>query len=193
MEFTLVYRGQLAAERVGQRDEKQRLRRIFHQQFAVLWKEPPLDALQQLWNKELQHYQPADDITSTVGGFIYAPLCNEKYGTVADLEIDMLRPERPGSFRKSAGDIDNRLKVLLDSLRMPRYKGELPDMDVPGKDESPFFCLLEDDALIHDISVRSHRWLERNADPGEVLLIMRIRILLTRDNFFGSNFGSWMV
>jgi len=64
-------------------------------------------------------------IIQDVGDFQFAPLVNNKLHMTADLNITMLRPGRPGSLITHAGDIDNRLKTLLDALKVPE-PGALP-------------------------------------------------------------------
>ena len=39
-------------------------------------------------------------------------------------------------------------------------KNEIPGNDLPDEGENPFFCLLEDDILIADLSVANDRFLE---------------------------------
>lgn len=39
---------------------------------------------------------------------------------------------------KLPGDIDNRIKTLLDALRKPKDISELPKVDLPGDGEDPF-------------------------------------------------------
>jgi len=67
----------------------------------------------------------------------------------------------------------------LDALRIPR-KDELPKDDAPGLDENPFFCLLEDDALINSFSVATHRWLDPTVSHKEVILLVTVRTSVTR-------------
>ncbi len=55
------------------------------------------------------------------------------------------------------GDIDNRLKTLLDSFTMPD-QNQTPDGS-PDTGETPFFCLLEDDKLITGLAVKTDRLL----------------------------------
>jgi len=83
-----------------------------------------------------------------VGEFHFAPTVSAKLHMVADLTITLLRPEPPGQVITQGGDIDNRLKTLLDALKVPKQPDDLPPEATPSKDESPFFCLVEDDNLI---------------------------------------------
>jgi hypothetical protein len=48
MEFTLYYRGDLKAN-CGAK-EKHRIRKLFHPQLKLLWKQPPLDRVRDLLN-----------------------------------------------------------------------------------------------------------------------------------------------
>jgi hypothetical protein len=101
------------------------------------------------------------------------------------LDILFLRRDGPGSLIKSGGDIDNRLKVLFDGLRMPQGSEELCG-DSPCQDEDPFYCLLEDDKLISKVQVETN-WLLTPQGQGErihdVHLIIRVKTIMTE----GSN------
>jgi hypothetical protein len=99
---------------------------------------------------------------------------------VADVQVQLLRPEPPGFVKAQSGDLDNRMKTLLDALRMPRVVDEIPANDAPGADEHPFFCLLEDDALISSFSVMTHRWLEPGLPAKEAILVVSVRTAVTR-------------
>ena len=97
----------------------------------------------------------------------------------------MLRPEAPGSIVAQGGDIDNRLKTLLDALRMPRDESELARNDSPKDGEDPFFCLLEDDHLVTKIAVATDRLLLPCDDPSSVRLLIHVKAratLLTYSN-----------
>ena len=73
------------------------------------------------------------------------------------LDITFLRRDNPGGPIESCGDLDNRIKVLFDGLRIPHECSEV--VGQPEQDENPFFCLLEDDKLITDITVRTDKLL----------------------------------
>jgi hypothetical protein len=96
---------------------------------------------------------------------------------VADLTITLLRPEPPGRIVTQGGDIDNRLKTLLDALKIPR-ESELPAGEVPSEDESPFFCLVADDALITSLDIKTDRLLDPSAKASEVVLLIRVKTRL---------------
>ena len=78
------------------------------------------------------------------------PLITEELELLRGLDIPFLRSGRPGSV-VWPGDIDNRLKTLLDAMRIPEAGESYTELS-PAPDEGPFFCLLEDDKLITKVS-----------------------------------------
>ena len=87
-----------------------------------------------------------------------------------------MRPDKPGGV-VWAGDIDNRLKTLLDALRIPEA-GEDYCSRESADDESPFFVLLEDDKLISRVSVETDRLLEPigdKYDPHDARLVITVK------------------
>jgi len=179
MELTLFYRGVLGSNKG--RVEKQILRRAFHAQLGQFWGQNPLKDYRHLWDPTNPIFRKTKlKILHKIGPFEFVPLVNEYRYLVADLQIQLLRPEPPGSVKAQSGDLDNRVKTLLDALRMPRVVDELPMGAAPGPDENPFFCLLEDDALINSFSVDTHRWLEPKVSHKEVVLLVTVRTSVTR-------------
>jgi len=176
MEFRLLYQGALKGK--GARDDKQHLRRFLHPQLRALWKQKPLDDYAEfLPGGKHAHDSP---FVRSVGGFTSVPLVVERAHLIAELDVTLLRPEPPGSVLTQSGDIDNRLKTLFDALRMPKSTDELPDHDSPEADESPFFCLLEDDNLITHVAVTTDRLLVPTSDPLEVVTLLHVRLKVTR-------------
>ena len=179
MEFTLVYRGPLKAN--GKPKDKQAIRRVFHEQLRELWKHPPLN-----------DPTPPDEIVTCdantqklprvheTGEFEFAPLVTQKLHMIAELKITMLRPGPPGWIIGAGGDIDNRLKTLLDSLKMPKEVSEIPKGDLPGDNETPFYCLLEDDGLVTKLSVDTEQLLEKPESPKFVHLLVHVTTKVTR-------------
>ena len=171
MEFTLYYRGPLKANRGAK--EKHKLRQRFHSQLKELWNQKPLLAFQErLLDQTIK--DQSINVIKKIGRFQFAPLIAEKVSLVAELDISLLRPEPPGSIVTQSGDIDNRLKTLLDALKVPSSPGSLPSNAKPSKDENPFFCLLEDDSLITKISVTTDRLLEPGINPSEAIIQVHV-------------------
>ncbi len=188
MEFTLFYRGSLKTNR-GSKD-KQELRRYFHPQLRNLWEQSPLKD-----HKDLLKEKPVGKIGSKISlrqdinGFQFVPLVSERIDLIAELDITLLRPEPPGSIITQAGDIDNRLKTLLDSLKMPKEPGAIPRNDVPREGEVPFFCLLEDDNLITKLNVNTDRLLDIGKNPSEVVLLIHVLTKATRATWDNDGLG----
>ena len=115
MEFRLTYDGPLKA--AAGVNEKHELRKTFHEQFKVLWKQIPLSD-----NLDLLENPPKKNRISIITDFDdyqFAPLVCERLHLICELDLVILHPEAPGSVVTQGGDIDNRLKTLFDSLRMP--------------------------------------------------------------------------
>lgn len=183
MEFRLIYQGPLRAN--GSPTDKQGVRRAFHPQLRELWNQLPLKELTRP-PKNFLDPTPGPGRTSlvqTITSFQFVPLVSERLNLIAQLEITLLRPEQPGSIVTKGGDIDNRLKTLLDALRMPKTTSELPVGDTPQAGETPFFCLLEDDALVTSISITTDRLLDPSLDPAAVKLFIHVRIKGTRVSY----------
>ena len=149
MEFRLSYRGELKGN--GDPQHKHNLRRHFHAQLSELWKQAPLASRLDLTAAE-PSLPNSVSLSMKSGGFRFVPLVSSKLHGVAELDVVMLRPGAPGEILKGGGDIDNRLKTLLDALKVPDSNA-LPAGCTPQGGEDPLFCLLEDDKG----TVRGHR------------------------------------
>lgn len=168
MEFRLNYRGILKAN--GDREHKHNLRRHFHSQLSELWKQPPLADRPQLASESPKPGQVS--LSRAVGSFRFVPLISGRIHAVAELELLLLRPGPPGHLLRGGGDIDNRLKTLLDALKIPEPNA-LPTDVIPKDSEIPFYCLLEDDKLVTAIRVETDRLLDPR-DELEVLLVIHV-------------------
>jgi hypothetical protein len=177
MNFRLFYQGPLKAN--GTPPEKQHLRRCFHRQLKTLWAQPPLDDVAKCLNIDPSK---GKSLGVNRGKYLCVPLVCEALELVAALEITMLRPEAPGRVLTQAGDIDNRLKTLLDSLQVPK-PDQLGSSDAPTVDETPFYCLVEDDNLITSLSVTTDRLLTDATSNNEVILLIRVTLEFTHQHF----------
>jgi len=177
MQFRLTYRGPLRAN--GNVDGKHRIRTWFHVQLRQLWQQPPLNRLTREGDTILARPPVPNKFTTVleqVDQFWFAPLVTTRLKVVALLDILMLRPEPPGAIILHGGDIDNRLKTLLDALRMPQNADEIPRDWRPGPEEDPFFCLLQDDALVTSIGVTTDRLLEpREASDVDLVILVTLK------------------
>jgi hypothetical protein len=168
----------------------QEIRRHFHAQIRELWSREPITPDNNPTStgaKWLRRAPEAREISHirNVGAFTFAPLVTANSRLFADLEILFLRPGMPGDVLRNAGDIDNRVKVLIDSLRMPAQPNEMPDGDVPLPEEDPLFCLLEDDKLVSSFLVTTDRLLEPGPLDAKALIVIHVNVrasVLTLDN-----------
>lgn len=72
-------------------------------------------------------------------GAIFKPLIRETFALHCGLKILFLRREVPGKIYQG-GDIDGRIKTLLDALAMPQHSEQV----LQGS-ETAIYCLLEDE------------------------------------------------
>lgn len=208
MRFTLVYRGPLHAQtrKATRLVEKHKIRKALHRQLQDVWRQKPTLSrelqglvahgtqcakeglpraeMKRLWDEERTPLGNSLKNTmrwSNCGPFMFIPLVTSHLELTCELDVLMLRTEAPkGVFKaNNGGDLDNRLKVLFDALRVPGGIGELPNGETPEKDkqEQSVFCLLEDDSLITACRVESERLfsLEEQA-PNYVELTIRVSV-----------------
>jgi hypothetical protein len=157
MDFTLVYWDTTlkAASQGNKRSwEKHHIRRHFSSQLEHLWEVSPnlrwFDHGKYIRNSYAKKYER--------DGVEFVPLVVEELGLVCDLDIAFLRPGAPGKIVSDGGDIDNRIKVLLDALRVPKDASEMhlkPGETTPKR----IYCLMEDDKLVTSIKVMTDRLL----------------------------------
>jgi hypothetical protein len=125
-------------------------------------------------------------------GYRFVPLVREEFGLSCSLDILFLRRDFPAGVI-SAGDLDNRIKTLIDTLRKPHSANELRGNEVPGAGEDPFFCLLEDDDLVTALSVETDALLDppNNGDAGQsqVKLIISVELKPSHVTMFNLSFA----
>jgi len=189
MDFVLRYRGLLPAN--GSPKEKHQIRRAIHVQLQQLCSQEPLleqaqaDDLPEgiLKGSQVNVQRPLIIMFFFValGGFHFVPIIHRVHELACALDILFLRREKPGAIIRHGGDLDNRLKTLLDALRMPHDVSELSGVEAEIPDQR-MYCLLEDDSLIRRLSVSTQQLLEP-LGPGEqsstVELLMHVTVQST--------------
>jgi hypothetical protein len=180
MRFRLLVRGHLPPDKRGTADVKQRIRRELHPQLRTLWRQHP--TLKLGWKgNDLDPVPVVDEIGNEFSrcGYRFVPLVRTKRNMACSLDILILQREEPHRlFAGSGGDLDNRVKTLLDGLRMPQQCTEL-DGQLPSADEDPFFCLLEDDKLIFDFNIITDRLLvpaEHEEPERDIVAVIGVRV-----------------
>ena len=164
MRFRLYYKGPLKPN--GDPKHKQFVRRVFHKQLDHLWRIEPLKGQASKFldpGYELSVVQQVDE-------WNFTSVVNEKNHLIAELDITILNPESPGSVITQGGDIDNRLKTLLDALSIPQ-RNQIPKDDAPRPNEGQFHCLLEDDHLVTGLKVSVDQLLGETATDDVLVLV----------------------
>lgn len=196
MEFRLVYEGALQSSGNSSRHVKQKhaIRKQIHKQLANLWDiHPVLNHFKTFVDGEngwfvggLSTKRLADEGITYVEtlarsfsrcGFRFVPLVHKNLDLVCSLDILFLRRENPGELIKQSGDVDNRVKTLLDALQMPQNCNEVEGE--PEVSEQPFYCLLENDSLITQLTVTTDRLLtplKEGEHKNEVVLIIKVKV-----------------
>jgi len=133
----------------------------------------------------------ADDFREN--NYRFVPLVCDRFDLLCSLDILMLRRDFPLNSRIHAGDLDNRVKTLMDALRRPRNGSELRDNENPGAGEDPFYCLLEDDDLVSGLAVQTDMLLaplaDGSNDEGDVKLVISVEIKPEHVTMFNLSFA----
>jgi hypothetical protein len=197
MQFHLIYEGPLHAntQKRHRVEEKHQIRRVFHKQLVELWKDHPF--LKTRWELPIGVQQDTYGRPTTWTsleaskfdrcGYRFLPLVGSVFDIACSLDILFLRRSGPGNLINKGGDIDNRVKVLFDALRIPNQCNELPAGEKPASDEEPFCCLLEDDQLITEVKITTDRLLTPIASEepeSDAHLVVRVRTLGTGASTF---------
>jgi hypothetical protein len=184
MEFRLVVRGALPPHKRGTLDAKHRIRCEIHPQMRSLWRSHVM-LKDQVWQED--ETTPVDRVLANKFarcGFRFVPLVNNDSGAMVSLDILIMRRDEPHSVINAAGDIDGRVKTLLDALQMPRQCSELGD-GKPSEDEDPFYVLMEDDRLIYELNVTTDTLLvptEPLEHPRDVVAIVKVKTRVVDGN-----------
>jgi hypothetical protein len=175
VELMLTYHGPLPACQNEEKhsDQKQRIRIVFSQQLQKKFEQLPTlihwsktiwranDAWPEIRPHE-KHVYPFREVD--ICGFKGVAIVNAYNGLACHLDIEILRREVPGGVLSEGGDVDNRLKPLLDALALPAKTNQVPG-NMWGKGER-LYCLLEDDALVSRLLIDIQRWDEDASDPS---------------------------
>jgi hypothetical protein len=188
MRFVLIYDGPLPPN--GSPQDKHAIRKQFHPQLQQQWKvDPSLTALTE-GTMLVDGFPPPEVTQISREGFNFRPLVTGKLHLVCSLDITFLRPEEPGDLVKQGGDIDNRIKTLLDSLSVPPANQIVKF--TPDAGEDPFYCLLEDDCLVTGLSIKTERLLRpptgtrgKDVHLDVVVVVRPTRVTLETANFLG--------
>lgn len=184
VQLRLTYQGVLLGSNSNSTrvNHKHELRKCFHRQLKRFWEVHPSISKVTLEDAKnpSTHYMiiPCLSTRYERNGYNFVPLVSGFFGLDCSVHILILRQDAPGGLIKSS-DLDNRLKTIFDAMRMPKDGSELGKYIVPGDDEKPFYCLLEDDSLVTQVTLETDTLLETVSDPpdgNDVRLIVRVEL-----------------
>jgi hypothetical protein len=155
MRFTLVYEGPLPSTQRKVSPIKASLRKVFSPQVE-----------EQLRSR----VKDFENLDSQIEGHKFVCIVNDRFRTGAELDVLILTP----THLARPGDIDNRLKTLIDGLTRPANSQQVQGASM---NDEITFCLLEDDGLITKLTVDSRSWLGRPPGSADVLALISVNIV----------------
>ena len=168
MKIVLLYKGRLNSN--GDKNDKGKIRDQVHPQIKKCWDKWPLSVHK---GSYLDTTKDSHCIR-VIGGNIFSPLVTSSLQITCSLSIHLLIPRQRSSLLNANGDLDNRIKTLIDGLRMPKNINEIHDnFECPI---SPYCTLLEDDSLVTEISIKSDELLLDEEEKGYVMAVITAEI-----------------
>lgn len=182
MRFRLLYEGPIAPRRRASLLDIHAIRIALAPQIRELWQHSPLRPEAERMLKE-QYDIPTSQvgILEARGTTVFAPLVSKRLELICELDIVFLRRQAPGQLIGEGGDIDNRVKTLLDALSMPPPAQQKHFEDALSSD--PIHCLLQDDSLVTKLSVETDRLLRPAGNERDLVAIIGTRISASRLTF----------
>jgi hypothetical protein len=102
------------------------------------------------------------------------------------LRIQFLKQESRGRIYQG-GDLDGRIKLLLDALSVPQNDNEV--CNDPDSAE-PIYCLVENDSLVTALDVESEQLLSApNEDEKFVRLVIGVDVRVSRARSYNELFN----
>jgi hypothetical protein len=117
-------------------------------------------------------------------GRSFKPIVRKSFALTCSLDVLFMRKESPGKLYQG-GDLDNRIKTLLDSFSIPRHKEQMIEDPTIA---DPIYCLIEDDSLITGIAVRTERLLSRQIPESTVRLVIDVDVRVSNSRFYNAMF-----
>jgi hypothetical protein len=181
MKFRLLYEGPIAPRQKSSLQDIHAIRTGFDPQLRNLWQFQPLNDEATKW---LSHENSPSQIGiyETRGTTVFAPLVSKRVDLRCELEITFLRKQAPGQLIGDGGDIDNRVKTLLDALSVPPFAQQDAFRDT-GPSDLPIYCLLQDDSLVTKLSVETDRLLRPTNNEHDLVAIIQVWVSASRLTF----------
>jgi hypothetical protein len=212
VEFRLLFQGLVRPTgNKGHPENTHAIRRMFHPQLRLLWTtRSPLRQLAERWSRKFPNttptnYTPEDEekrvhwgleamgLNWAKAGFNFVPLVTRDLAPACALDVLLLRPGQSMTRHiLNQGDIDGQLKTIIDALRIPDDLSGTGNSQ-PSPDETPFFCLLQDDKLVSEVRVVADELLslpgKSTVEPNDAYVVIHAKIshrdARTFDNYLG--------
>lgn len=175
---------------------KNHIREALHPQMRELWRKEHIlrsvsnsvrtKALPQGGNAILSGIQFHSE-NFVRGPYKFVPLVCNDFGLICEPDILFFRREDNRALitkpkDEYGGDLDNRLKIFFDALKVPDA-GQLEGLALPP--DEPVFCLLQDDALITKFQLASAYLLQpaesnQRDDQTRVQLLTKVTTKIAR-------------
>src|SRR5262245_38627514 len=118
MQFRLLYEGPIPPRQRINVAPIHKIRMALHPQLKALWQYKPLSEMASSFLRETSDGGSVP-ILERHNNVLFAPFITQKNNLACELSVTLLRQQPPGQLLGEGGDIDNRLKTLLDALRVP--------------------------------------------------------------------------
>jgi hypothetical protein len=193
VEFRLLYEGELfaSANKNSHASHKHAIRKLLHpqlrrqwqlhkglRQFAVRHSMPRATTTQYVEQERVDDGLVELGKQRPLAMFQFVPMMTKEHALRCSLDILLLRAEEP-QFIMQRGDLDGQVKTIFDALAMP-LSIEQTGNSTPDPDETPFFCLMEDDRLISEMHVTGDQLLllpgHRQVKPSDAFVVIHIRL-----------------
>ncbi len=183
MKFRLLYEGPIAPWKRGNLQGIHAIRKDLHPQLRELWQHQPLNINTSKWLRSPEEYAGGTiGLYETRGATVFAPLVSKRRDLHCELEITFLRRQAPGQLIGEGGDIDNRVKTLLDALSVPPLAQQRDFQNSEGSTD-PIYCLLQDDSLVIKLSVETDRLLRPTSNEHDLVAIIQVHVTASRLTF----------
>ncbi|MEP7308024.1 MAG: hypothetical protein ABJA98_21175 [Acidobacteriota bacterium] len=164
VQFRLLLEGHVSSRQRGSSTERHKLRQFLHPQLKKLCHEHP--------SLKSWSVVPPGGVGSKIerianehkfGAYRFVPVIRKKAAeNIVSLDFLILRPTAGRGVFDGRGDLDGRIKSIIDVLRKPSQPDEVKSS--PAEGEDPFFVVLEDDSQIYEFSVSTDTLWRRDPD-----------------------------
>jgi hypothetical protein len=167
VEIRLTYRGRIPSKRkdVGAVWE---MRKSFSAQLEKLWGKEPFSILKEWEDSDFAAGAPR--FTRTVGDHTFVPFYGRRVGIKVKLRILLLTglPQQQQTIQN--GDLDNRMKRVIDALRaVPQ--GQTSELDSSLPCHGRWYTLMDDDSDVVEVTAALGPYLE-SSDPSESFVLV---------------------